>query len=215
MLWEWRLITALPSPTSAAGPQSSTTTWTPSAALNLLIEHQRIGQIHPTMQEEIGLNRDADYANAAINHEHMKLVFLKHQLMISRMRFMLERSCTDSKARLAVMFRQGGDLRGHQVDVPEIRSRRQPGSNEYLWEETDATRRLPVEPDANFHLALPQRSAATREMHFAYEADRGTHAAGRHVAQVSRLLLLHKRHKKHQEAFGIHPIRAVLVEAAN
>ena len=37
-------------------------------------------------------NAKADYAGAAIRGHHMKLGFLRHSLMISRMHFMLEMS---------------------------------------------------------------------------------------------------------------------------
>lgn len=213
MLWEWRLINRFAFPDIRRRASEFHYYLDSVASLNLLVEHQRIPDIHPTMQEEIGLNRDANYADAAINHEHMKLGFLKHQLMISRFRFMLERSCVDSKGQVELsMFRQGGDLRGHKVDVPEIRSRRQPGSNEYLWEETDATRRLPVEPDAIFTLRFPRRPAGAQEMHFAYEADRGTMPAADMLRKFRAYYYFVKKHKKHIEAFDIHPIRAVLVE---
>ena len=53
--------------------------------LNLLVQHERLPEVHPQMQEEIRLNREAGYARAAVSGQHMKLGFLKHSLMISRL----------------------------------------------------------------------------------------------------------------------------------
>ena len=58
--------------------------------LELLVEHQRLPEVHPQMEDELRMNREADYAEAAFQGQHMKLGFLKHSLMISRMHFMLD-----------------------------------------------------------------------------------------------------------------------------
>jgi hypothetical protein len=42
------------------------------------------------LADEIRMNREADYAAAVVRGERMKLGFLRHALMISRMHFMLE-----------------------------------------------------------------------------------------------------------------------------
>ena len=50
----------------------------------------------------------------------MKLGFLQHSLMISRMHFMLEMSARSFPNEVElVSWRQGAELRGHKVDVPE------------------------------------------------------------------------------------------------
>jgi hypothetical protein len=58
--------------------------------------------------------------------------------------------------REIVDWRQGGELRGHKVNVSEMKSRRIDGSNEYIWEEQEKTIRLPVEPDALFAGGQPR-----------------------------------------------------------
>src|SRR6204780_1147919 len=35
--------------------------------LNLLVQHERLPEVHPQMQEEIRLNREANYAHAAVS----------------------------------------------------------------------------------------------------------------------------------------------------
>ncbi len=77
------------------------------------------------MEEELRLNREADYASAAMRGQHMKLGFLQPSL-ISRM--------DHSQAQL-VSWHHGAELRGHKAEVPEISSRKVLGSNEYVWQE--------------------------------------------------------------------------------
>jgi hypothetical protein len=180
--------------------------------LNLLVQHERLPEVHPQMQEEIRFNREADYARAAASGQHMKLGFLKHSLMISRLHFMLEMSSrqSDSGVQLAA-WRQGAELRGNKVNVPELRSRRVEGSNEHIWEELDRTFRLPVEPDALFSLRL---TAGRRDQlsHFCYEADRGSMPMADMLKKFRAYYHFIKRQQLHTRAFGVHPIRAVLVE---
>jgi hypothetical protein len=180
--------------------------------LNLLVQHERLPEVHPQMQEEIRLNREADYANAAASGQHMKLGFLKHSLMISRLHFMLEMSSRkpESGVQLAA-WRQGAELRGNKVKVPELRSRRMEGSNEYAWEELDRTFRLPVEPDALFSLRFNDRRP-DQLSHFCYEADRGSMPMADMLKKFRAYYHFIKRQQLHAKAFGVHPIRAVLVE---
>lgn len=183
------------------------------SALDLLVEHQRLTEIHPQMEEELRLNREADYAGAVVRDQHMKLGFLKHSLMISRLHFMLEMSSRSSQGQIEIAdWRQGGELRGHKVNVPEIVSRRIAGTNEYAWEEQDCTYRLPVEPDALFSLRFPNRPAEQQISHFCYEADRGSMPMADLLKKMRAYYHFIKRQQKHREAFGVHPIRAVLIE---
>lgn len=183
-------------------------------ALELLLHQQRIPAIHPTMEKELRGNRDANYAQTWLDGSSGQGLFLRHQLMVSRLRFMLEKACWQSNGEVELpMFRHGADLEGHKVEVPEVHSRRTPGSNEYLWQESDETRLLPLEPDAIFTLRFPKRATSEQEFHFAYEADRGTMPLADMLRKFRAYYFFIKKHKRHQEAFGIHPIRAVLVEA--
>jgi len=180
--------------------------------LNLLVQHERLPEVHPQMQEEIRLNREADYARAAVSGQHMKLGFLKHSLMISRLHFMLEMSSRSAKSGAQIAaWRQGAELRGNKVRVPELKSRRIEGSNEYLWEELERTFRLPVEPDALFSLRLSGRPH-DQLSHFCYEADRGSMPMADMLKKFRAYYHFIKRQQLHTKAFGVHPIRAVLVE---
>lgn len=180
--------------------------------LELLVEHGRLAEIHPQMKGEVELNREAGYADAAVSAQHMKLGFLRHALMISRLHFMLEMASRHSDGQVLLEgWHQGAELRGPKVNVPEIKARRIEGSNDYVWEEQAKTQRLPVEPDAFFTLRFPARPSENQLSHFCYEADRGSMP----MADMRTKLRAYRHFIKqqlHVEAFGVHPIRAVLIE---
>ncbi|MBZ5625629.1 MAG: replication-relaxation family protein [Acidobacteriia bacterium] len=181
--------------------------------LNLLAERRGL-EIHPQMQEEIKSNREKDYAQAAFRGQHMQLGFLAHCLMISRMHFMLEMACRTSGAGARLeAWCQGGQLAGRKVEVPKVKSSR--GGTGYFWEEASETERLPVEPDGMFTLRLTDRPAGGQLVHFFYEADRGTMVMTDMLKKLRGYYHLIKKQQKHKEAFGIHPIRAVLVETTD
>ncbi len=180
--------------------------------LELLAHHQRLTEIHPQMEEEVRLNREADYAGAVIRGQEMKLGFLRHGLMISRLHYMLEMASRKLPSAVELAsWHQGAELRSHKVNVPEMRSRRIEGSNDYVWEEQDDTIRLPVEPDALFSLRFPDRTIHQQLSHFCYEADRGSMP----MADMLKKFRAYRhfiKQQKHSAAFGVHPIRAVLIE---
>ena len=211
-LWEWDLLTRFAFP-SIRTHSEFIYYIDQRQTLELLVERQRFPMIHNQMDDEIRMNREADYAGAATRGQHMKLGFLQHSLMISRMHFMLEMSARNHNGEIVLAnWRQGAELRGNKVEVPEITSRRVAGTNEYKWEEHDFRKyRLPVEPDALFTLSFPDR----REAHFCYEADRGTMPMADMLKKFRAYHHFIKRQQKHRKAFGIHPIRAVLVETTD
>ena len=180
--------------------------------LNILAERRGL-QIHPQMLEEIKSNREKDYAQAAFR-QHMQLGFLAHSLMISRLHFMLDTACRNSARQVCLeAWCQGGQLAGRKVEVPKVKSSR--GGTSYFWEEAAESERLPVEPDGMFTLRLMDRPAGGQLVHFFYEADRGTMIMTDMLKELRGYYHLIKKQQKHKEAFGIHPIRAVLVETTN
>jgi hypothetical protein len=134
--------------------------------------------------------------------------------MISRMHFMLEMACRRSSGFVKLdAWSQGGPLAGNKVQVPKIKSSRQ--GNDYLWEDSDETERLPVELDALFTLGFADNKQVARQAHFFYEADRGTMNTTDMLKKFRAYYHFIKKYQRHREAFGIHPIRAVLVETTN
>jgi hypothetical protein len=179
--------------------------------LNLLVEHGRITEVHTQMVEELRNNREKDYASASMRGQHMKLGFLQHTLMISRMHFMIEMACRASGGLVELdAWAQGSQIAGHRVEIPKVESSRH--GNEYLWGETNETERLPVEPDALFTLRFTNRREEQQLAHFFYEADRGTMVMTDMLKKLRAYYHFIKKQKKHREALGVHPIRAVLTE---
>lgn len=213
-LWEWGYISrfAFPAPRSHSEFYYYLEN---RQALELLAEFRSV-QPHPTMIEEIDNNREKDYAGAAVRGQHMQLGFLKHSLMISRFHFMLEMAACNSAGQVElVSWAQGGPLAGRKVNVPKIKSERVAGHNEYLWRETDDLERLPVEPDGMFTLRFPARPPESQLAHFFYEADRGTMNYTDMREKLRAYYHFIKKQQRHKEEFGIHPIRAVLVETTD
>src|ERR1051326_4166017 len=78
-LWEWDHINRFAFP--GIRNHSEFTYYLDSTkALDLLHQHGRIGELHPQMAEDVRLNREADYAWAALHGQLMKLGFLHHSL---------------------------------------------------------------------------------------------------------------------------------------
>jgi hypothetical protein len=178
--------------------------------LSLLVE-RRGWELDDKMLEEIKGNREKDYAQAAFRGQHMQLGFLQHSLVISRMHFMIEMACRKSGGRVVLeTWAQGGQLAGRKAEIPRVRSDRH--GNEIFWRETNERERLPVEPDALFTLRFPGRPQGQELAHFFYEADRGTMNSTDMLKKFRSYYHFIKKQQKHREAFGIHPIRAVLTE---
>lgn len=179
-----------------------------------LISATRRTAIHDEMLEEIRNNREKDYANAALRGQEFQLGFLRHSLMLSRMHFCVEMACRKSAGQVElVSWRQGGPLTGRKVEVPKVKSSRD-GSQRF-WEESGETERLPVEPDAMFTLRFPDRPEEAQLAHFFYEADRGTMNTTDMLKKLRGYFHFIKRQQRHKDGFGVHPIRAVLVETTD
>lgn len=182
-------------------------------ALDLLADRRQF-EIHPQMLDEIRSHREKDYAGAALRSQHMQLGFLNHSLMLSRMHFMLEMACRNSGGEVVLeSWRQGGPLAGHKVEVPKVVCSRSDAG--YFWEQAGETERLPVEPDALFTLRFPERKPEDQLAHFFYEADRGSMTMTDMLKKFRGYFYFVKKQQKHRDAFGVHPIRAVLVETTD
>ena len=213
LLWEWGLINRWAFP--GIRTHSEFYYYLDSReGLDVLAE-QRGLEIHPQMLAELKHHRDKDYASAAVRFQPMQLGFLQHSLMISRFHFLLERGAAQSGGTIALeSWAQGSQLSGRKVEVPRVKATRRNG--EYLWEEdAGKTEHLPVEPDALLTLRFHQRPPNQQLAHFFYEADRGSMVMTDMLKKFRAYFHFIKKQQKHREAFGIHPIRAVLVETTD
>jgi hypothetical protein len=211
-LWECRLINRFAF--SFPRPHSEFYYYLDNRAPLTLLSERRDLDVHDEMLEEIRNNREKDYANAALRGQEMQLGFLRHSLMISRMHFSIEMACKkfDGKIQLEA-WRQGGPLTGRKVEVPRVKSTR--NGDRHFWEESVETERLPVEPDGLFTLRFLDRPEESQLAHFFYEADRGSMNSTDMLKKLRAYHHFVKRQQRHKESFGIHPVRAVLVETTD
>lgn len=212
MLWEWQLLSRWAFP----GIRSHSEFYyfiDNQDVLGFLADRRGL-IVHEDMKAEIANNREKDYGGAAYRGQHMQLGFLQHSLMVSRLHYCLELACRKSGGAITLAaWAQGSQLAGRKVEVPLVKSRR--NGNEYFWEEADKTERLPVEPDAMFTLQFASRTGPPTFSHFFYEADRGTMTTTDMLKKLRAYHHFIKRQQKHKQEFGVHPIRAVLVETTD
>jgi hypothetical protein len=178
-----------------------------TAALDLLIA----SGVPPDSLErdEVRRNREKAYCNVNnpkfIEEMQGKLLFLKHEAMISRFHAMLEFACNHSAGRVELSdFQQGPGL-WHKVEVPKL------SYKDGQWRETDQSEQLPHRPDAFFTLNFP-KDPGREPLHFFYEADRhrtNTHKYNKKLRAHFHFVV---RQKKHQQTYGINRVRAVLTE---
>lgn len=138
-----------------------------TAALDLLVAS---GVPFDSLErDEVRRNKEKAYCNVnnpkLIEEMQGKLLFLKHEAMISRFHAMLELACTHSAGRVQLSDFQQGPALWHQVEVPKLIFRNG------AWHESEQTEQLPHRPDAFFTLSFSNESGK-EPLHFFYEADR-------------------------------------------
>lgn len=176
-------------------------------ALNLLVAH---GATSSELQyDEVRRNREKRYCD--INNPHCveemqgKLLFLKHEVMISRFHALLELACERSGRVELTEFQQGPAL-WTKVEAPRIIYR------DGKWSESNEREQLPHRPDAFFTLTLGGNERR-EPLHFFYEADRhrtDTNKFNRKLRAYFQLVVKQKDRLK--EKYGLKRIRAVLTE---
>lgn len=178
-----------------------------TAALHLLVDY---GTTPDDLQfEEVRRNREKRYCdvNNPNRAEEMqgKLLFLKHEVMISRFHAMLELGCMQSHGRITLAdFQQGPGL-WNKVEVPKL------SYKDGQWRATDQAEQLPHRPDAFFTLNFPN-DPGREPLNFFYEADRhrtNTHKYNKKLRAHFHFVV---KQKKHQQIYGIKRVRAVLTE---
>lgn len=140
--------------------------------------------------------------------------FVRHELMISRLRAMLELACEASAGEVILHdFRQGAELNQY-VAAPQLQTRIEVTKRERqkVLVESGEWENIPHRPDAFFTLHFPRRPEGKQHEHFFYEADRKT----MDTTRIKRKLRGHfyfivKKHL-HQVHYKVPSIRAVLIE---
>jgi hypothetical protein len=180
-------------------------------ALELLIE-QGWSEQDDLPFEEVRNNKEKGYSAihdaARVDELQGRLLFLKHELMISRFHGMLELACKKSDGKVELTdWRQGSEL-WNTVEVPKLRYERpKDGQQEGRWFDSEDTEILPHRPDAFFTLKRGEE-----ELHFFYEADRKHTSTKKHNRKLRAHFHFIVKQRRHQEHYGVCRIRAVLIE---
>jgi hypothetical protein len=133
--------------------------------------------------------------------------------MISRIHCMLELACRSSSGAIRLHnWQQGRDVMGRKISAPKMRLRQSEAG--FQFDATSEVERLPVEPDALFSLEVTT-SKGPVQSHFFFEADRGTMPRQAMVRKLRAYYHLIKKQQRHNDLFGIHPERAVLIETTD
>jgi hypothetical protein len=178
-----------------------------TAALHLLVDQ---GADPEDLEfEEVSRNREKAYCdvNSPKRAEEMqgRLLFLKHEVMISRFHAMLELACSQSNGRVELTFEQGPSL-WNKVEVPKLIYR------DGRWQQLDESERLPHRPDAFFTLSFP-KDKDRDPLHFFYEADRHRTNTNKYNKKLrAHFHFAVKQKKRLKEIYGLDRIRAVLTE---
>jgi Replication-relaxation len=160
-------------------------------------------------QEIIRYNRENNYAR--LHHDidsQGKVLYVQHELMISRFHALLELACRKSAATIFLeQWKQGPEL-WCRVEAPAVRE-------EYgEVEDLGTTELLPHRPDAFFTLYFPGKPEGQQHSHFLYEADRGTENTTRYKRKLRAHWYFTVEQKlQRQLPYNVHSIRAVLTES--
>jgi protein involved in plasmid replication-relaxation len=161
--------------------------------------------------DEVRRNREKRYCdvNDPKRAEEMqgKLLFLKHEVMISRFHGMLELACVASNGSIQLTTFEQGPRLWSKVEVPKLAFRNG------VWLELDETEQLPHRPDAFFTVSFP--NTEREDHHFFYEADRHRTDTNKYNKKLRAHFHFVVKQKRHQETYGIQRVRAVLTETVD
>jgi len=177
-----------------------------TASLDLLVANGVIDE--SLARAEVRRNREKAYSdvNDPKRTEEMqgKLLFLKHEVMISRFHAMLELACNASNGIVELSRFEQGPRLWQTVEVPKLSFR------EGRWVEMDQLELLPHRPDALFTLSFPETKR--EPLHFFYEADRHRTDTHKYKKKLRAHFHFIVKQRQHRPIYAIDRIRAVLTE---
>jgi hypothetical protein len=162
-------------------------------------------------EEIIRNNRENNYSQLHRDVEAQgRVLYIIHELMVSRFHALLELSCRHPKLTGKVFleqWKQGPEL-WHQVEAPEVRK------EQGLVLELSSREWLPHRPDAFFTLHFPGKPAEKQRSHFFYEADRGRENTTRFKMKLRAHFhyIVKQQRQRLDTCYAVQGIRAVLTE---
>lgn len=163
-------------------------------------------------EETIRYNREHDYSRLHRDIDTQgKVLYIQHELMVSRFHALLELACRHPKLAGHVFleqWKQGPEL-WNRVEAPEVRE------EQGMVLERSTTELLPHRPDAFFTLHFPGMPAEKQRSHFFYEADRGTENTTRFKMKLRAHFhyIVKQQRQRTDSCYAVHGIRAVLTES--
>jgi hypothetical protein len=188
-------------------------------SLRLLIEQGLIqpGESLKHREEIIRLNREKAYSQLHKDPDQQgKLLYIQHELMVSRFHAMLELGCRLPQIAGKIIleqWKQGTEL-WNRVQLPQVKpSYYDDKLKRTVWEELQSKEHLPHRPDAFFTLFLPDNPADQQRLHFFYEADRGSSNTSRYKMKLrAHWHYIFKQQLQKLPPYSVPRIKAVLTE---
>jgi len=162
-------------------------------------------------EELIRLNSEKAYHQLHKDPDQQgKLMYIQHELMVSRFHALLELACRKFAGKVELeQWKQGSEIYG-RVEVPM--AKKLPDADH--WQEFTTLEKLPHRPDAFFTLYFPSNPPDKQRSHFLYEADRGTENTSRYKIKLrAHWHFIVKHQLQRQAPYSVHAIRAVLTES--
>lgn len=177
-------------------------------ALELLVEAGADSEV--LSWDKVRNNREKKYCDildASLSDDMQgQLLFLNHELMISRFHALLQTACNNSNGQVVLEnWKQGSSL-WSSVSMPAF------SYDERKFQEYDKKETVPVRPDGFFTLFFPLQSEEKQRKHFFYEADRNRSSVSRMVKKLRAYYHFLVKQRKQEQVYGISDVKAVLVE---
>jgi hypothetical protein len=183
------------------------------AALQLLIDRGLL-QINDEQrrrkEETIRFNQQKAYHQLHKDpNQQGKLLYIQHELMVSRFHGLLELACQKFAGKVFLeQWKQGPEL-WNRVQVPAVRS-------DDGLDNMEKTEWLPHRPDAFFTLLFPASGEQPEQRsHFLYEADRKTENTTRYKLKLRAhwQFTVKQQLQRTMACYNVHAFRAVLTES--
>lgn len=177
-------------------------------ALELLVEAGADSEV--LSWDKVRNNREKKYCDildASLSDDMQgQLLFLNHELMISRFHALLQTACNNSNGQVVLEnWKQGSSL-WSSISMPAF------SYDERKFQEYDKKETVPVRPDGFFTLYFPFQTEEKQREHFFYEADRNRSSTNRMVKKLRAYYHFLVKQRKQEQVYGISGVKAVLVE---
>lgn len=177
-------------------------------ALELLVEAGADSEV--LSWDRVRNNREKRYCDildASLSDDMQgQLLFLNHELMISRFHALLQTACNNSNGQVVLEnWKQDSSL-WSSVLMPAF------SYNDHKFQEYDKKETVPIRPDGFFTLFFPLQSQEKQRQRFFYEADRNRSSVSRMVKKLRAYYHFLVKQRKQEQVYGISDVKAVLVE---